>query len=36
MDTIVRLIASDTSPWTVPSDWDSSANKIEVWGPGAI
>jgi hypothetical protein len=33
--TVIFLIAgSDTSPWTVPANWNNSNNKIEVIGGG--
>jgi hypothetical protein len=32
--TVVYLATADTSPWTVPSCWNNSNNKIEVIGAG--
>src|SRR5213075_119063 len=32
--TFVFLTTADTSPWTVPADWNNSYNKIEVIGGG--
>jgi hypothetical protein len=34
VDTVVFLTTADTSPWTVPADWNNAANTIECIGGG--